>query len=321
MPEVSVVVPTHNRANMLSLTLRSILRQRDVDFEILVVDDGSSDNTAEVVAKFGDARLRILRNEVPQRVSAARNRGAAAARGEWVAFVDDDDLWAPNKLCLQLAAARSTGRSWVYTGAVSVDDSLTILSGAPPPTPEVVVEVISRYNAVPGGGSNVMARRDALETAGPFDTRLRNTEDWEMWIRLTKLGAPAWVPQPLMAYRVHDANASLDVAQVLAGAALIERTHGTRADYGLLHRWFAESYLRMGHRSDALRHLGLAALKGQARNVTGDLVAIGRRRVLRAFPSFGAQSGRRADRRSDWDSRARPWLDELAATAAGPSSP
>src|SRR5829696_624334 len=100
MVEISVVVPTHNRSGLLAQTLRSVLWQRGVDLEVLVVDDGSTDDTAEVVA-----------------------------------VLDDDDLWAPDKLARQLAAAQATGRSWVYTGAVNIDDDLRVLGGMPPYPP------------------------------------------------------------------------------------------------------------------------------------------------------------------------------------------
>jgi glycosyltransferase involved in cell wall biosynthesis len=112
VPGVSVVIPTHNRSDLLALTLRSALSQRDVAFEVIVVDDGSADETSEVVAGLGDPRVRLIRHDVSQGVSAARNRGIAEARAEWIAFLDDDDLWAPDKLSFQLTAASESSRCW-----------------------------------------------------------------------------------------------------------------------------------------------------------------------------------------------------------------
>jgi glycosyltransferase involved in cell wall biosynthesis len=100
--DVSVVVPTRNRSALLELTLRSVLCQRDVDLELIVVDEGSTDDTPTMLAAVADSRLRVIRNDTPRGVSAARNRGAASARADWVAFLDDDDLWAPDKLTRQL---------------------------------------------------------------------------------------------------------------------------------------------------------------------------------------------------------------------------
>src|SRR6476620_10544907 len=99
-PLVSVVVPNHNRARLLSRTLQSILAQQMGDLEVAVVDNGSTADTASVAAA-ADPRVVVLRNEAPAGVSAARNRGIAAARGAWLAFCDDDDLWSPEKLAHQ----------------------------------------------------------------------------------------------------------------------------------------------------------------------------------------------------------------------------
>ena len=161
-PEVSVVVPTHNRSGLLAQTLHSVLWQRGVDLEVLVVDDGSTDDTAEVVAALGDPRVRLLRHATPRGVSAARNRGVAAASGRWLAFCDDDDLWAPDKLARQLAAAQQTGRSWVYVGEVHVDLGRQVVGGGPPLPPERLMARLPRANVVPGGCSGVLVRRDAL---------------------------------------------------------------------------------------------------------------------------------------------------------------
>jgi glycosyltransferase involved in cell wall biosynthesis len=309
--EVSVVVPTHNRSSLLVLTLQSVLWQRDVDLEVVVVDDGSTDDTAEAVAGLRDARVRIVRHQSPQGVAAARNRGAEEATAEWITFLDDDDLWAPDKLARQLQAAREAGRSWSYTGAVSIDDELKVLGGMPPPSPERIVEQLPRYDAVPGGGSNVVVHRDTLAMAGRFDSRLRNTEDWEMWIRLAKLGPPAWVCSPLVAKRAHNRNSSLDTREILAGSALIERLHGGRVDRGITYRWLAESCLRTGRRATAVRYFAAAALRGQTRNVASDLRVILRRRIRRHL-----LGDRRPEvvtyRYPQWIAEAHAWLDALA---------
>jgi glycosyltransferase involved in cell wall biosynthesis len=316
-PEVSVVVPTHNRSGLLALTLRSVLWQHDVDLEVIVVDDGSTDDTAQVVAALGDPRTRRIHHPTPQGVSAARNHGTTEAAGDWVAFVDDDDLWAPDKLTRQLQAARHAGRAWAYAGAVSVDGALQIVGGAAPPPPERLAKLLLRYNAVPGGGSNVVVRRDLLRRVGPFDTRLYNTEDWEMWIRLAKEGPPAGVRSPLLAYRVHLGNASLNIPEILAGVDLIERRHGIRTDRGVIHHWLAESCLRMGRRKEALRHLATAARRGQAGAVARDLGVLARRRLgrhLRGRPPSPSPSPT-----SRWAAPAAAWLAEL--TAEAPTTP
>jgi glycosyltransferase involved in cell wall biosynthesis len=307
MCRVSVVVPTRNRSRLLAMTLRGVLRQTGVDLEVIVVDEASTDDTPSLLSGLGDPRVRTVRHETPRGVSTARNRGVAEARGDWVAFTDDDDLWAPDKLARQLHAAKATGRDWSYTGSVNIDEGFGVVHGRPPPPPEEVVAALPRYNAIPGGGSNVVVRREALLRAGPFDTRLRNTEDWELWIRLAKVGPPAWACRPLLAYRVHGSNSSLDIAEILRGARLIEELHRTTADWGRLHRWLAESCLRSGQRRAALGQFARAALHGQARAVAGDLMLIARRRLR--WRSSAPRPAGRTD--PTWIEQAASWLREL----------
>jgi glycosyltransferase involved in cell wall biosynthesis len=312
--DVSVIVPTRNRSRMLTATLGSVLRQRDVRLEVIVVDEASSDETPETLAAVArdDPRVRVVRHDTPRGVSTARNRGAAEARGEWLAFVDDDDLWAPDKLVRQLTAAEAAGCQWAYAGSVSITESLRILHGEPPPPPATVVKALPRYNAIPGGGSNVVVRRTTFQRVGPFDSRLRNTEDWELWIRLAKAGPPAWVCHPLIAYRVHSANSSLDVAEIVRGTRLIEELHGTTADWGRLYRWLAESYLRTGLRGPALVHFAKAAVRGQAAGVASDLGDILRRRIARRTSGASSDTARP---RSAWIESASAWVCELEGCA------
>lgn len=311
MTEISVVIPTRNRSGSLGLALRSALRQRDVELEVLVVDDGSTDDTSEVVANVGEPRVRLIRREDSGGVSAARNHGAAEATGAWLAFLDDDDVWAPDKLARQLAASRAAGRTWVYTGWVVVDETLHVMAGRPPPPPDRVARLLYRCNAIPTGGSNVIVRRDTFDQSGGFDPHLSNGEDWELWIRLTGQGLPAWVPEPLMAYRIHPANASLDVGAVWSTVDLIEHRHRTRIDRGSIERWLAESCFRTGQRGEAFKYLALAAVHGRAPEVARDLASAVRRRVSGRLGRTPKRSPRTAD--ADWTARAQGWLNDLAS--------
>jgi glycosyltransferase involved in cell wall biosynthesis len=311
MTRVSVVIPTHDRREWLRLTLATVLWQEGVDVEAIVVDDASTDGSAEMVTSLRDPRITVVRHTVARGVSASRNDGGDAATGEWIAFVDDDDLWAPDKLRRQVDAASASGRAWCYTGSVNVEADLRMIGGAPPPPPDVVATLVFRYNVVPGGGSGVVALRDLFRRVGPFDLRLRNTEDWEMWMRFAELGPPACVPDPLVARRIHASNSSLDIAEVLTGIRWIEERHGTRVDRGPLHRWFAESSLRRGRRGQALRHLAIAARHGQARGVVEDVAVIVRRR-LRTAARRGPEE---PSKHADWIARAEPWLERVRTMA------
>jgi hypothetical protein len=142
----------------------------------------------------------------------------------------------------------------------------------------------------------------------PFDPRLKNTEDWEMWIRLAKVGPPSCDFRPLMAYRIHSGNASLDTRAILAGIHLIEQMHGTSADMGTIHRWLAESCLRTGHRLTGLKHLLLAAMNGQSRGVADDVrVILGRKIPI----SKGGRSEALPQEYAQWREQANSWLGPL----------
>ena len=175
--DVTVVIPTRDRPDLLALTLQTALWQDGVQTEILVVDDGEDVGTAELVRQVGNSRVRLLRNSGPRGVSGARNTGIAAAHGQWIAFLDDDDLWSPRKLRTQLDMVEQSGAAWVYAGDVTVDEELRVIGGAPPPAPETVVTELRRHNAVPAGSSNVVVRRDVLDTVGRFDPHLRTSEE------------------------------------------------------------------------------------------------------------------------------------------------
>jgi glycosyltransferase involved in cell wall biosynthesis len=303
---VTVVVPTHNRSALLALTLRSVLWQRHVDLEVVVVDDGSTDDTAQVVAGLGDPRIRRVHHPTPQGVSAARNRGIAEASGDWVAFVDDDDLWAPDKLARQLQAARDTGRAWAYAGAVKVDIDQRLIGGStPPPPPEAVMARLPRWNPMPGGCSNVIASSTLLEATGSFDPQLVNLADWDLWIRMARAaGLPAWVRSPLVGYRQHGGNRSLDTALILREARMVERRYDMALDWGGIFRYLAWLCVRSGRRGEGLRHFARAAAHGQARSVAMDIAGLLRDRLPVSPRS-------RPNGHRHWGAEAETWLVSL----------
>jgi glycosyltransferase involved in cell wall biosynthesis len=299
--DVSVVIPTRDRPDFLALTLRSVLWQEQVDAEVLVVDDGSERGTATLLEQIGDARIHLLRNVGPAGVSGARNSGIAAARGDWIAFLDDDDLWAPNKLASQLAAAKEAGAKWVYAGHVTVDAALCVRDGAPPPSPGEVVAGLRRHNSVPAGASNVALRRDILESVGMFDTRLRTSEDWDLWLRLAATGLPAHVPRPLVALRLHGGMASRSVDRMLADIEVVADRHGIPVDRARHQRWAAWMCLEDGRRAAALRHYARAV-------VDGDVTSLGRAAVALIYPRVARNRSVSSD---GWACEAEAWLAVL----------
>jgi glycosyltransferase involved in cell wall biosynthesis len=305
LPEVSVIVPTRDRADRLGRTLRSVLLQRAVDLELIVVDDGSTDGTGQLLSRIDDSRVRVMRNAAPLGESGARNRGIAESRGRWIAFLDDDDLWAPDKLSRQLDALTTTERVWAYAGDVLVDEDLHVLQGEPPPSPDVVAASLSRYNSVPGGASNVVVESRVLSQVGAFDQGLRRTADWDMWLRLLQVGLPAWAPSPLVANCVHPGNMSRDMGLLFKELDVIAQRHGIGVDRARHCRWAAWSALLDHRRGRAVAYYAKAISQG-------DLRSVGRLLVVLLRPGY-ASGGRRRLRPSamenPWIREARAWLE------------
>lgn len=306
-----MVIPTRNRRTLLRRTISTVLAQVGVDLEIIVVDEGSTDDTAGMLEGLADPRIRRVHHEAPRGVSLARNAGIQRARGEWIAFLDDDDLWAPEKLAAQRAAAATHGRLWAYSGSVAVDaETLRVISGSPPPHPDRVVERLPWRNTVVGGASSVMVRRELLRRTGAFDPRLRHMADWDLWIRLAQAGgAPAVVPRPLLAYVQHAGNASIDTTGMLTELSIMENRYrelrgGRRVDRAYVHRWMAWNSLRAGRRVAAMGHY----LRATA---SGDLASIARLSIAALHPSAPVWISRFQRQPEHWKAAAEEWLTRI----------
>ncbi|HZB00699.1 MAG TPA: glycosyltransferase [Actinomycetota bacterium] len=301
---VSVVIPTRDRRELLVKALRSVLAQRSIDLQVVVVDDGSSDGSEDAVIASGDARVRVLRHDVPRGVAVARNAGARAATGSWLAFLDDDDLWAPDKLARQVQAATEARAAWAYAGAVEIDDRGEILGGTPPPVPATLVSELKRMNPMPAGSSNVLVETTSFRSVDGFDERLRHLADWDLWLRLAgAAGAPAWVPEPFVAYRLHASQATLDTHGMMAEGRLLRERHGI--DLNSVRRWLAWSHLRRGDRAAAALVYATAA-------AAGDVVSLGRAAVASLHPRPTALARRGGDDMA-WARSAADWIQAAMA--------
>ncbi|MEQ9411018.1 MAG: glycosyltransferase family A protein [Fuerstiella sp.] len=206
--KISVIIPVYNAERYISETIESVLNQTGCELEIIVVDDGSTDTTQQVVALFGD-RVRYLQqqNAGP---AAARNLGVSVARHDWIAFLDADDLWAPDKLQRQLEMAESTGASVVYTNTRNFGDLNCVaelrMSPQNMPAGDVFAALLmDNFMTL----SSVTIRKDAFLQAGGFRERYFGTEDWDLWLRLAASGVRfAAVPEALTLYRWHSTSLS-----------------------------------------------------------------------------------------------------------------
>ena len=203
MPKVSVVLPTFERWPLLLRALTSVLEQTDVDLEVLVIDDCSSDGTPARLAAIADPRLRVLRQETNQGVARARNRAIEAAQGEWVAFLDDDDFWAPTCLREHLRAIDDAGASWGY-GRRDLGRTDRGAPGDDAGTPDALEDGLLELNVV-GPPSTATVRLDLLREVGGFDDHLSVIADWDLWVRLSRRAPAALCEAPLVAYWEHAA--------------------------------------------------------------------------------------------------------------------
>ena len=226
--------------------------------EVVVVDEASTDGTGDEIAALGDERVSLVRHETPQGVAAARNAGLTRAEAGWVAFLDDDDVWAPGKLAAQLKALEAKpGCGWSCTSAVVVDAELNVVGLEAIPATDGLVERLLTYNAIPGGGSSVLARTELVRELGGFDPALNVVADWDLWIRLALHSPLAAVPTPLVAYLRHAGSMSRQLEAIRGELTRVAEKHAdARADRGLAFPWerwlvwAAAMHRRAGHRRE-----------------------------------------------------------------------
>lgn len=200
-PAVSVVLPVRNGETTIGEAIASVLGQTCQDLELIVVDDGSSDGTQVVLERVRDPRLRVI-STPPSGPAASRNRGAERAAGEFVAFIDADDIWLPTKLEKQCAALQrmpEAAVAYCWTDYVQSDGSFLCPDGRPVFEGCVYEQLLTR-NFI-DCGSNVLVRRRALLAVGGFDETLPVLEDWDLSVRLAARAPFVCVPEALVRYR------------------------------------------------------------------------------------------------------------------------
>ena len=251
MKSVSVIIPTYNYGRFIGEAVDSALAQTRAPLEVIVVDDGSTDDTAEVLAAYSD-RVRVLRQK-NSGVAMARNAGIAAARGEYLAFLDSDDAWYPRKLERQMPrfdAEPSLGL--VHCGAETIDSAGRTLKTSVDGMEGRVAEAMLRLDReviMPQGSSIVVPKRVAEEVGG-FDARLPPSEDWDFCYRVAARYAVGYVPEVLVRYRLHGSGIHMNIARMeramliaLEKAFADPRVQPLRNySYGRFHRVLAGCY-------------------------------------------------------------------------------
>lgn len=207
VPTVSVVIPTFNRAGLLGEAIASVLRQSYSNLEVIVVDDGSTDSTADVVTSFADERLILLRQENRGR-SAARNRAIAKARGRYIAFLDSDDVYLEHKLEKQVDYMEShPDVGMTYTSALCIDGNGDLLAHKYEATISgKIYKDIAFFMPVTVTLPTVMVRREVFDAVGDFDECMYRFEDTDMWRRISKSYSVGAIPEYTCKLRTHAGN-------------------------------------------------------------------------------------------------------------------
>jgi glycosyltransferase involved in cell wall biosynthesis len=215
-PAVSIILPTFNRPQFLSAALDSVRAQTFADWELIIADDGSDGVTRDFLRTLADPpKVRVIWLAHSGRPAVARNAGIRAARGDYVAFLDSDDLWLPSKLCRQISSLRRQAhRRWSCTRFAIADSSGRVVDAAPRGFRQAKGGWI-RESLLRGETSialpSVVVARVLLEQLGNFDERLRMCEDSELWFRLAAHSEIDVVDEPLTLVRRHDQHSGSDV--------------------------------------------------------------------------------------------------------------
>jgi len=216
---ISVVVPSCGRPLSVKRAVTSVLNQRLVGFEleVIVVDDGSTVPLAPFINKNFGHRIVCLKNEVSLGASAARNLGWKNSHGDFIAFLDDDDVWMPDKLSKQLECLKSMGSDCVLVGcSFSYMKDEVCISTKDAPVNKDLFERLMQSNVI-GGCSVPLLRRSAFEKVNGFDETFESCQDWEVWLKLMREGGAGFVSDVLVHRQVHDGQMTSDLKRKIAG--------------------------------------------------------------------------------------------------------
>jgi glycosyltransferase involved in cell wall biosynthesis len=181
---VSVIIPVHNGAGSVHRAIDSALAQTHDDLEVIVVDDGSTDGTLDVVSDLEDDRVRALYHGERKGAAAARNTALKDCKGRFVAFLDADDIWLPNKIDLQVDALKGRDEEWggVYCGAIINDVDGTVIHNPAIKEGNLQLDLLDKELEL-GGSSTLMFKRECLDALGHFDESFQRHTDWEILVR------------------------------------------------------------------------------------------------------------------------------------------
>jgi len=243
-PRVSVIIITYNRASLVGRAIRSLIGQSYQDFEIIVVDGCSTDNTEEVVKSFDNGRVNYIKQSANRGISDARNAGIRLSKGDYIAFLDDDDEWLPNKLEMQVDLLDRLPDDYgvVYCGCRTEQDGKTVAEYLPTYRGDVFNQMLRRSFI---GTSTILIRASCFEVSGIFDENLPTCEDWDLWIRLAKKYKFDYISDILVVYHIHGDQVTFNQLKFIIGVR------------GVLHKYHEDFSRNQNTLSEQYRYLGV----------------------------------------------------------------
>ncbi len=265
-PIVSVVIPAYNRKAALARAMKSVAAQSFGDWELIVVDDASTDGTEEAARSLGDGRLVYIRHAQNRGGGAARNSGIARARGKYIAFLDSDDEWFAEKLAHDVAAFTSSGEGTgvVYCGKELVDPGGRLLLRRIPTLQGELYRQLLAHDFI-GSCSRVAVRTEVAQSLGGFDESLPSGQDWDMWVRTARVARVACVPECLVRRHLGHEQISGSLKRIYEGHLKVVEKHREEFDAGTLSRHWADlAAMAMNYDMRSGRELARASLRLRA---------------------------------------------------------
>jgi glycosyltransferase involved in cell wall biosynthesis len=266
MPQISVVIPAYNAEQTIRETIESVQQQTLLDFELIVINDGSTDRTLEILQTIEDPRLTILSYQNGG-LSVARNRGIFQATGEFIAFLDADDLWVPNKLELQLAALHQhpeAGVAYSWTYFMNEREKCLFPGRCLFYEGNVYADLLVK-NFI-AHGSNPLIRRQAIDSVGEFNPTFSHFADWDYWLRIAKNWSFVVVPEYQIFYRQSSRTMSSKVDGIKeAGFVILEKAFQSapselqflkNKSFSMLYQYCAHLYLQHRTDTDGIQQVG-----------------------------------------------------------------
>jgi glycosyltransferase involved in cell wall biosynthesis len=217
MPKISIIIPAYNRAHLIPRALESVFKQTFRDYEVIVVDDASVDNTAEVMNSFSH-QVKYVRQTQRSGSAGARNRGILEAKGEYIAFLDSDDFWIPEKLAEQAKILDAHKNVGIVYSKMAIIDEKGELCGTKPAqvSGKNYQELLQIWGDLPT--STVLTRRECFDKAGMFDTSLITMQDIDMWLRIARHYDLYEIEDKMLAYYCrHEEQATKSKIRVYEG--------------------------------------------------------------------------------------------------------